>query len=76
MALNVVLQVSVEEVLKAVVKWGKKKAGVLTPLSNWSEEEREMVKEEVEQLLQQVDRELLGGAEGQGLRGLLERVEM
>ena len=47
-----------------------------TSLSDWSEEERERVKEEVEQLLQQVDHELLGGVEGHGLRGLLERVDM
>ena len=64
------MSASLEVVLKAVIRWGKNKAGVTIPLSDWSVEERERVKEEVEQLLQHV--ELSGG---HGLSGLLKKSE-
>ena len=57
-------------VLKAVIRWGKNKAGVTTPLSNWTAEEKERVKEEMEKLLQNVE---LSGE--RGLSGLLKKSE-
>lgn len=59
-------------VLKAIIRWGKKKAGVSTALSDWTAEERKRVKDEVQQLLQHVDCELVGEVDGHSLSGLLE----
>ena len=57
-------------VLKAVIRWGKNRAGVMTPFSNWTAEEKERVKEEMEKLLQHAE---LSGE--RGLSGLLKKSE-